>query len=166
MKLLRSGANVEAKFGKTDTKSHFQDQWDGGWPLPAPQWTPVHALANSSRYPDPPKKFQNTIEHLDWAQKERASIPKSEIELRNRKRVQILYILLSHGCDINVKDDWGATPLYNAIYSKHEEMAKTLLDFQPDVNTKTGIYIDGAGGITPLHRASWSPELTLSLIHI
>jgi ankyrin repeat protein len=43
-------------------------------------------------------------------------------------------------------------------------LAKLLLRFNAKVNTKTGIYIDGIGDITPLHRAYWSAELTKLLL--
>ena len=166
VKLLRSGADVNARFGDADIKKHFQDAWLGGWPMTASQWTPIQALANSSTYPPPKKKYENTVEHLDWAQATQKKIPADQITIRSERRVQILNILLSHGCDIDATDDRGASALYNAVYSKHEKMALTLLEYKPDVNTKTGIYIGGTFNTTPLHRAYWSPILTKRLIQL
>ena len=164
VQLLRSGVNVNATFGDGDTRAHFQDQWSGGWPVAASQWTPVHALANSSRFPDPPTPFENTNERLDWSRETRKRVPQVEIDDRDKKRIAILQILLSHDCNINTADDRGATPLYDALSNEHEKMAMILLQFDPKINTKTGIYIDGVGDITPLHRALWSPELTKRLL--
>jgi ankyrin repeat protein len=44
------------------------------------------------------------------------------------------------------------------------ELTKLLVRFNANVNTKTGIYIDGSGDVTPLHRAYWSAELTKLLL--
>ncbi|MDB2687447.1 ankyrin repeat domain-containing protein [Mariniblastus sp.] len=166
VELLRNGANIEATFGDADSKNYFVDKWAGGTPMSAGQWTPLQALANSSRYPEPPREYENTSEHYRWVKETQKTIPKAEFEKRSQRRIQILAILLSHGCAINVADDRGATPLYNALYSRHEAMAKRLLDFKPNVNIKTGIYIDGTGDITPLHRAYWSTDLTKRLVEL
>lgn len=164
VRLLRSGVDVNATFGKGDTRKHFQDPWSGGWPAHAGQWTPLLALANSSRYPTCPRPYENSIEHLDWARKTQKAIPESDIHKRDQNRVAILRILLSHNCNVDVQDYRGATALYDSLYRRHTDMVKLLLQFKPNVNTKTGIYIDGIPDITPLHRASWSPELTRLLI--
>ena len=166
VELLRSGADVNARFGGKDTREYFQDPWFGGSPMTASQWTPIQALANSSTYPPPKKGYENTVQHLDWARAAQQEIPETEIAIRSERRVQILNILLSHGCDINAADDRGATALYNSVYRKHERMALTLLEYEPDVNTKTGIYIDGTFNTTPLHRAYWSPKITKRLIEL
>lgn len=166
VRLLRSGADVNARFENSETRKHFQDPWSGGWPGHAGEWTPLHALANSSKYPKPRKPFRNTLEHLDWARKTQQSISNSVIEKRDQIRVAILRVLLSHGCDIDVQDSWGATTLYDALCRRHEGMVTLLLQFKPNVDTKTGVYIDGTPDITPLHRASWSPELTRLLLDL
>jgi ankyrin repeat protein len=87
-------------------------------------------------------------------------MPPEQIERRKRDTLTIALILLSHRAEIDADDGYGATALYEAVYEKKLELAKLLLRFNAKVNTKTGIYIDGSGDITPLHRAYWSAELT------
>lgn len=166
VRLLRSGADVNARFGSKDVKQFFQDPWFGGWPVEASQWTPLQALAHSSAYPPPKRNFENTVEHLDWARTEQEKIPKTEIAIRSERQVQVTNILLSHGCELNAADDRGATALYCSIYAKHERMVLTLLDYSPEVNTKTGLYIDGTYNTTPLHRAYWSAKITNRLMEL
>ena len=160
---LREGANVNARFGSGDAKL-FRDPWDSGWPIAAKDWTPLIALASSSDYPDPPRKVQNSVADLNWARDQKAKIASEKIETRRRATVTIGLILLSHKADVDADDGYGATALYEAVYEKKLELAKLLLRFNAKVNTKTGIYIDGSGNVTPLHRAYWSAELTKLLL--
>jgi ankyrin repeat protein len=160
---IRAGANVNGRFGEGDTKV-FQDPWSLGWPLAGKAWTPLMALASSSKYPDPPRNVESTIADLNWAREEQKKITPSRTEQRERDSLTILWILLSHKAEIDADDGYGATALYEAIYEKKEAMAKVLLQSGAKVNTKTGIYIDGSGDITPLHRAYWSAELTRLLV--
>ena len=160
---LRDGADVNGRFGNGDAKL-FQDPWSLGWPTAAEKWTPLIALASASEYPDPPRKVENTFADLDWAQEQKAKVPPELIEQRKRNALTLALILLSHRADIDADDGYGATALYEAVYLRKLELAKLLLRFNAKVNTKTGIYIDGAGDITPLHRAYWSAELTKLLL--
>lgn len=160
---IRAGGDVNARFGNGDT-GVFQDKWFLGSPIASRKWTPLIALANASPYPDPPRAMKSTIEDIDWARLAQKKIPKEQVERRERDRLKILAILVSHKCDLDADDGYGATALYDAIDGRHEEFAKVLLSFHARVNTKTGIYIDGSGDVTPLHRACWSPELTKLLL--
>ena len=160
---LRDGANINARFGGGDTKV-FQDPWTLGWPVAGSAWTPLMALANASKYPNPPRKVNSTTADIEWSAEQRKKIPENELQLRERDSQAILLILLSHKADLDIDDGYGATPLYEAIYERKLEMAKTLLRYGAKVNTKTGIYIDGTGDTTPLHRAAWSAELTKLLL--
>lgn len=160
---LRDGADVNGRFGDGDAKL-FQDPWSLGWPVAAKKWTPLIAVASASKYPDPPRKVENTSADLDWAQEQKKKVPHEQIEQRKRNSLAIALILLSHRADIDADDGYGATALYEAVYSKKLELAKLLLRFNAKVNTKTGIYIDGSGDITPLHCAYWSAELTKLLL--
>jgi ankyrin repeat protein len=101
---------------------------------------------------------------LDWAKRQQTKVPTTVIEQRKRDRLTILSVLLSHNPDLDADDGYGATALYAAIYEQQEVVAKELLRFGAKVNTKTGVYIDGPGDETPLHRAYWSPELTELLL--
>lgn len=160
---LRDGADVNARFGDGDAKV-FQNPWTLGRPMAAKAWTPLIALANSSSYPDPPRKVRNTSEDRDWAREQLKKVPAELMERRARDTLTIALILLSHKAYIDADDGYGATALYAAVYGEKLEFAKLLLRFGAEVNTKTGIYVDGSGDITPLHRAYWSAELTKLLL--
>ena len=58
---------------------------------------------------------------------------------------EILELLISRGADMNVKDDWGATPLH---LTTSKEIAEILINKEADVNAKDG------RGSTPLHNAA------------
>ena len=166
---LRSGADVDSTFGADGTVRFqdtlvFQDKWTTGIHMAAKNWTPLIALANASKYPDPAHKIENTPENLERLPDLLKKVPKSLIERRQRDRLTILAVLLSHTCNIDADDGCGATALYCAISRKQTEMAKSLVEHGAEVNTTTGIYIDGVGGKTPLHAAFWSPELTKLLL--
>lgn len=162
-KLLRDGANVDTRFDSENT-ALFRDPWYGGIHMDASSWTPLLALANSSRYPSPSRRYENTVEHIHWATETQKKIPNDELEKRTQKRIAILHLLLSHGCDVNATDYHGATALYAALQKRHERFVRLLLLFKPELNTKTGTYIDSVHDSTPLHVASWSSELSQLLI--
>lgn len=159
---LRKGANVNGSLGAVDGKL-LQDKWNFGY-AGSPKWTALLALADSSIYPDPPRPINYTTEGLASAREELSKIPKSELERRERDQLTILLILLSHKCDIDACDEKGATALYYAIGDRKEKFARVLLEYGASVNTKTGVYIDGPGDLTPLHHAGWSKELTRLLL--
>lgn len=160
---LRDGADVNARYGRGDVKV-FRDLWSNGWPLTGEAWTPLMALASASNYPDPPRAIANTIEDLNWAQEQRKTIPAGQLQRREQDRLTILSVLLSHKANIDMDDGYGATALFEAVDHDQEEFALRLLRFGAKVNTKTGVYIDGPGNITPLHRACRSPTLTKALL--
>lgn len=160
---LRGGADVNGRFGDGDAKL-FQDPWSLGWPVAAKRWTPLIALASASDDPDPPRKVENTEADLKWAREQRDKGSPEQIERRKQSAYTIALILLSHRSDIDADDGYGATALYEAVYRKKLELAKLLLRFDAKVNTKTRVYIDGTGDITPLHSACWSAELTKLLL--
>jgi ankyrin repeat protein len=160
---LRDGAKVNARFGKADTVV-FRNPWSSGVPVAGNAWTPLLALSNASKYPDPPHKVRNTSADLDWAEKEQKEIPREVLDQRQRDSQTILMILLSNKANIDADDGYGATPLFCAVDEQKEDMARMLLRFGAKVNTKTGIYIDGPGDMTPLHEACDSVELTKLLL--
>jgi len=161
---LRDGAKIDGRYGKGDP-TFFEDPWDAGTaPIGSKEWTPLIALANASNYPNPSRKVQNTEKDLAWAREQKAKIPSDQLEQRQRTIQTIALILLSHAANIDLDDGFGATALNDAIGTRKLELAKLLLRFNAKVNTKTGVYIDGPGGQTPLHRAWWSPELRKILL--
>lgn len=161
--VLRDGADVNGRFGGGDAQL-FQDPWSLGWPIAAKKWTPLIAVASASDYPDPPRTVQSTSEDLEWAREQKARVPQEKIEQRKLNALTIALILLSHRADINADDGYGATALFEAVSEKKLELARLLLRFNARVDTKTGVYIDGTGDITPLHTAYWSVELTRLLL--
>jgi ankyrin repeat protein len=113
----------------------FKDD-EGGVPLGGENWTPLLAVSNS---------------HIA------------------KNRVEIARVLLDAGADIDADDGYGATALYKSIYMQrfHNEYTKLaffLIEKGANVNTKTDIYIDGAGDITPLHRAVNNADLVKALM--
>lgn len=160
---LRDGADVNARFGDGPDDA-FYDPWSRGTPVAGKKWTPLIAVANSSDYPDPPRKVESTIEDLKWTEEQKAKVPPEQMERRRRDAFTIAQLLISHRADINADDGYGATALYTAVYERKAELAKLLVRFDAQVNTKTGIYIDGPGEKTPLHCALWSAELTKLLL--
>ena len=54
---------------------------------------------------------------------------------------------LAAGADVNAKDILGCTPLFNAAFGGHKEIAELLIDAGADVNAKD------EGGDTPLDWA-------------
>jgi hypothetical protein len=160
---IREGADVNGRFGDAD-RMIFKDPWTHGYPMAAAEWTPLIAVASASKYPRPPREVQNSVSNRKWAYDEMRRIPADQLEQRQDARLTIAAILLSHKADINAHDGHGATALYESIYARNLDMAKLLLRFDADVNTKTGVYIDGPGDTTPLHRAYWSEELMQLLL--
>ena len=46
-------------------------------------------------------------------------------------------LLLTHGAEVNEKDDTGETPLHKASYRVHKDVVELLLAHGADVNAKT-----------------------------
>lgn len=163
-KLLKEGANPNARYGDHDADSVFQDPWDLGYPMAYPRWTALLALSTASEWPPPPRKIENTEEDFEFRLKEAAKVPEKELEKRREIEVEIGKLLIAAGADVNVDDGHGATPLYNSAAGKSDLML-LLVEHGARVNSKTGIYIDGPGDKTPLHLAIHSPDNLAILIH-
>jgi ankyrin repeat protein len=164
-KLLREGADVNARFGRTGRpEDHFRDPWSGGWPANAYSWTPLLALAHASRFPEPSRQFDNSEEHRRWVIQAQSEVLPNVIEERKTTRLSILRMLVSHNCNVDIADNKGGTPLHWAIRNHHGEFVRELLKFNPQVNTTCGIYLDDFYGRTPLSAAAWSREITQLLI--
>jgi hypothetical protein len=161
VKCLRDGADVNARLGKlVNADDYFSNRWNGGLaPIGCFSWTPLIALAGSRDYPDPPDNLGDIWKDYERANKLQNQIPLEQIEKRRNDAMMILIILLSHRCNLEDNDGYGATALYDAAYSKKVSFAKMLIDFGANPNVKVGIYIDGAGDKTPLHAACGSQEL-------
>ena len=57
-------------------------------------------------------------------------------------------LLLDNGADVNVKDEYGSTPLHDASLGKHNEVVELLISRGADVNAKR------KDGDTPLDKAT------------
>ena len=161
---LRSGADVNAQFGKGDVETQFRDPWSLGWPMAGHRWTSLIALANSSKYPAPTQVTQNTVEGLNRGGEQQAKISPEALELRTGDSLTILSTLLSHKADIDADDGHGATALLFCGLRREDRNGEDPHSIREKVNTKTGIYIDGTADTTPLHLACKSAELTKSLL--
>jgi hypothetical protein len=162
---LRQGADVNARFRASDRViGDFSDRWTGGFPMAADSWTPLIALASSREYPDPPAELGEIWKDPVRSAMIQKRIPREQIERRRKRAMVILYILLSHKCNLEDDDGYGATALFEAVDSGKVAMAKTLLDFGANPNVKVRAYIDGASDRSPLHVASHSRELVQLLL--
>lgn len=138
--LLDSGAYVNGRFGAGDPKV-FQDK-EGGWPMAASQWTALIAAADGE---------------------EQAPTPDG--------RLRTMDLLIRRGADLNADDGYGTTALATAVYQnarigsgEHEQIALRLIEAGANVNTRTGIYIDGTDDIAPIHRATRSRAILRALL--
>jgi len=162
--LLADGATPNTRLGFYDDEL-FQDKWTLGYsPIGSDKWTPLMAVAHSHRAPQPEKKAENTVEGLDAARAKMNAIDPQLIVKRNKLRVQIAKMLVAANVDLNVDDGYGCTALSAAVYNKFDELSLLLISAGAKINTKTGIYIDGDGDITPMHDATKSPRVLQSLI--
>lgn len=135
VRLLRDGVNVNAPYGRSDQLRY------------RPEWTPLLALAQSYWQTEPAR----------WQRS--AADPKS---IAN-KRIAILRVLLSHGCDVDASDSTGETALHSSIRNRDVEFAKLLLLFEPNVDTWAKG--DNSSRESPLHSAHWSVELSELLLN-
>jgi ankyrin repeat protein len=76
----------------------------------------------------------------------------------------ILYILLSHKCNLEDHDSYGATALFEATDHEKVPIAKTLLDFGANPNVKRRTVIDGPSDVSALHAACKSKQLVQLLL--
>lgn len=160
VRALRAGADVNSRFGTSDAADDpLEHEWEAYSSLGSNRWTPLIALASASKYPPPPKDMGMVWKDPDLVERLQAKVTPEELRERQRNVNEILNILLSHGCDIEADDGFGATALFKAVERRDLQMVRTLLRFKAQVNKPTLAYIDGPSGVTPLHEASESAEL-------
>ncbi|WP_075096483.1 ankyrin repeat domain-containing protein [Planctomyces sp. SH-PL14] len=86
------------------------------------------------------------------------------------RRPDMVAWLIEAGADLDLDDGYGATALYMSVdvYDRknlHDECALLLIRAGAKVNTRTGVYIDGNGDNTPLHRAVvWNQRRAVSAL--
>jgi len=162
--LLNDGANPNPRLGFYD-KHLFEDKWTLAYShIGSNKWTPLLAVANSHRAPQPEKRAENTIEGLDAAMAKHNSLDPKLIVERDKRRAQIAKLLLAGNANLDADDGYGDTALSASIYNGFDDLSLLLIEYGAKIDTKTGVYIDGDGDIAPMHRATKSPRVLSALI--
>ena len=162
--LLADGADPNARFGEYD-RTLFEDKWTLGLSdIGSDRWTPLLAVANSNRAPQPESRTENTSEALEAARKQLDAIDPKLIRQRDERRVEIAKLLIAAKAKLDLDDGFGATALSVSVYQDYEALSLLLMSKGADVNTKTRVYIDGPDNITPVHRATDQPAVLAALI--
>ena len=128
------------------------------------EWTPLLAVASSPPEPQPEKPVENPVADLALAFQKRAATDPKLIAERDARRRAIAQLLIDANADLDPHDGHGTTALAEALDNNYEDLALLLIHSGANVNTKTGIYFDGAGDITPLHRAASNPKVLKALL--
>ena len=72
----------------------------------------------------------------------------------NRGHKEIVGLLIAEGANVNMKNNFGSTPLHHAASKGYKEIVELLIMAGADVNGKMN------NGITPLGSASFIHERT------
>lgn len=162
--LLKEGANPNARLGKYDDKRLFEDKWTLGTPIGSNKWTPLLAVAFSHRAPQPERRAENTVAGLDAARKKLKAIDPKLIAERDSRRNAIAKLLIDAKADLDLDDGRGSTALSIAVYHNYENVALLLIESGANIDTKTGVYIDGPADITPVHEATSNPTVLKAML--
>lgn len=160
--LLKEGANPNARY--EGDPSRFRDRWTTSYPMASSHWTPLLAVANSTREPGPVKAILNTAEGRVAAIKQRDAIDPQRIAERDERRMAITRLLIGAQANLNLDDGFGSTPLDGALKAGHESVALLLIESGAKLDTKTGISAVSADAITPLHRATCRPPILKAML--
>jgi len=162
--LLADGANLNTRLGFYD-EHLFEDKWDLAFShMGSDKWTPLLAVANSHRAPQPDKRAESTSAGRDAAMAKLKAIDPKLIAERDGRRVAIAKLLIAAKANLDSHDGYGATALSSSVYSGFDGLSLLLILSNARLDTKTGIYIDGDGDITPVHRATKSPKVLQAMI--
>ena len=161
--LLAKGADPDARIGEHE-QSLFLDKWTLGFPIASSRWTLVLAVANSHRAPQPERPTENTVEARNAAWENLRAVDPKVIAHRDQRRVAIAKLLIAAKANLDHDDGYGATGLYHSAYNGFDDLSLLLIESNAKLETKTGIYIDGNGDITPMHRATKSPKVLVAMI--
>lgn len=161
--LLASGADPNTRMGK-HRRAIFADKWLGGVPMGSSKWTPLLAVANSDAAPPPDKPIESAAEASEAAWKKLQAIDPKLIAEREKRRVAIAKLLMAATADLDSDDGFGATALYCSVQNRFHELSLLLVESNAELDTKTGIYIDGPGDITPVHCAVASPKVLAAML--
>lgn len=162
--LLEQNVSVNVKYGKHADDKLFQDPWTLGHPMGCEHWTALLALANSNRYPDPPRVITNTDEDREWSLRERERISSDVLNDRKIARLFIAKELIDVGAGVDADDSYGGTPLIGAIGNGFSDLALLLIEKGANVDACIRTYIDNPSKQSVMHHAAGSPEILAALI--
>ena len=163
-RLLAEGTDPDARLGFYDERI-FEDKWTLGYShLGSDQWTPLLAVANSHRAPQPDRPAENTKTGRENAMAKLKSIDPKLISERDARRVAIAKLLVAAKANADLDDGYGCTALAASVYLGYDDLSLLLISSNAKLDTKTGVYIDGDGDITPMHRATKSPKVLHAII--
>jgi hypothetical protein len=151
VKCLREGASVNAVFGQSSDPEPFLDVWTGAIPIDTSDWTPLMAVCNAPKYPEPTSRYVRLWENEALVKQLQSKYDPRTLEDREQAALTIVYILLSHKPELDKTDNHGGTALFMAVDNDKQHIVRTLLEFGANPNTKTRAYIDGPSDETPLH---------------
>ena len=160
--LLANGADPNARIGKHE-RSLFTDKWTLGTPWASSRWTPLLAVAESHRAPQPEKLTENTVEAREAALERLKAVDPKLIANRDRRRVAIAKLLIAAKANLDHDDGYGDTALSASVYNGFDDLSLLLISSNAELDTKT-IYFDGEGDITPMHRATDTPKVLEAMI--
>lgn len=162
--LLAEGAKPDARLGIYD-QHLFEDKWTLGYShIGSDKWTPLLAVANSHRAPQPKVRTENTSERRDAALKRLNAIDPKLIRQRDERRIEVAKLLMAAKANLDLDDGYGDTALSASVYNHFDGLSLLLIEAGAEINTKTGIYIDGADDITPVHRATSQPTVLKAML--
>ncbi len=163
-RLLSEGADPNTWLGYYD-EHLFEDKWSLGLShVASDKWTPLLAVANSHREPQPDRHTENTIAGRQDAEARFKSIDPKRIAERDSRRVAIAKLLIKAKAYIDLDDGYGGTALDGSVQNGYDDLALLLIASNARINTRTGVYIDGVGDISPVHRATQSPKVLQAMI--
>lgn len=162
--LLDDGASPNTRLGFYD-QNLFEDKWTLGYSaIGSARWTPLLAVANSHRAPQPSKRAENTVAGREAAMAKLDAIDPKLIAERDSRRVAIAKLLIAAKADLDLDDGYGSTALDSSVYSGFDDLSLLLISSGAKLDTVTRVYIDGPGDISPLHRATKSPKVLAAMI--
>ncbi len=162
--LLAEGADPDTRLG-IDDEHLFEDKWTLGYSdIGSDKWTPLLAVANSHREPQPDERTENTDAGRDAAMAKLEAIDPKLIAERDGRRIAIAKMLIAAKANLDLDDGYGDTALSSSVYSGFDDLSLLLISSNAKIDTKTGVYIDGDGDITPMHRATKSPKVLHAMI--
>ena len=162
--LLAEGIDPDTRLGFYD-RSLFEDKWTlGHSPLGSDNWTALLAVASSHRAPQPDERAENTVAGLNAAMAKLKAVDPKPIAERDSRRVEIAKLLIAAKANLDLEDGYGSTPLSSSVSSGFDDLSLLLISSDAKLDTRTRVYIDGDGDITPVHRATRSPRILDAMI--